>query len=101
MLYVSAYEQKQRLAERLHDPEKRWKFNPSDLEDRKLWKEYQSAYETMLNRCSTSWAPWYVISADRNWTRNATIARIVRRTLEKLHPEYPQPDWKPSDFTIT
>jgi PPK2 family polyphosphate:nucleotide phosphotransferase len=101
MLYVSADEQKQRLAERLHDPEKRWKFNPSDLEDRKLWKEYQSAYETMLNRCSTSWAPWYVISADRNWARNATIARIVRRTLEKLNPEYPQPDWKPSDFTIT
>jgi PPK2 family polyphosphate:nucleotide phosphotransferase len=101
MLHVSADEQKQRLAERLHDPEKRWKFNPSDLEDRKLWKEYQSVYETMLNRCSTSWAPWYVIPSDRNWARNATVARIVRRTLEKLDPKYPQPDWKPSDFTIT
>ena len=74
MLHISREEQGIRLQERLDDPEKRWKFNPDDLEDRKLWDDYQAAYDTMINRCSTAWAPWYVIPADRNWARNWTVA---------------------------
>lgn len=100
MLHVSRKEQGERLQDRLNEPKSRWKFNPGDLEDRKLWDEYQNAYETMLDRCSTDWAPWYVIPADRKWARNAVVAAIVRETLEKMDPKYPQPPWKPSDFKV-
>ncbi|HKH00659.1 MAG TPA: PPK2 family polyphosphate kinase [Bradyrhizobium sp.] len=100
MLHISSEEQKERLTERLEDPKKQWKFNPSDLEDRKLWKDYEEAYEIALGRCSTKWAPWHVIPADRNWVRNAEIARIVRRKLEEMNPQYPKPEWNPADFKI-
>ncbi|MGH6874791.1 MAG: polyphosphate kinase 2 family protein [Aestuariivirgaceae bacterium] len=100
MLHISPEEQKKRLIERVQNPKKQWKFNPADLEDRKLWKEYHKAYEVMLGRCSTKWVPWHVIPADRNWVRNATIARIVRRKLEEMNPQYPKPDWNPADFKI-
>jgi PPK2 family polyphosphate:nucleotide phosphotransferase len=100
MLHISPDEQKQRLIERLQNPQKQWKFNPADLADRKLWGEYRIAYEIMLARCSTKWAPWHVIPADRNWVRNAAIARIVRRKLEKMNPQYPKSEWNPADFKI-
>jgi PPK2 family polyphosphate:nucleotide phosphotransferase len=100
MLHISKEEQRERLLDRLHKPESRWKFNPADLEDRKLWDQYQAAYELMLNRCSTGWAPWYVIPADRKWARNAAIAAIVRQTLEAMNPQYPQPAWNPKDFNV-
>jgi PPK2 family polyphosphate:nucleotide phosphotransferase len=100
MLHISKGEQKERLQERLDDPAKHWKFNPGDLEDRNLWDEYQEAYEIMLNRCSTPWAPWYVIPANRKWVRNATIARIVKATLAAMDPQYPKPSWKPDEFSI-
>src|SRR3954468_2817980 len=100
MLRISKAEQAERLQERLDDPKKRWKFNPSDLEDRALWDEYVAAYETVLERCSTKHAPWYVIPADRKWARNAAIARIVRTTLETMDPQYPEPDWDPKDFKV-
>ena len=61
MLHISKEEQRERLQARLDEPESRWKFNPGDLEDRKRWDEYEAAYELMLNRCSTEWAPWHVI----------------------------------------
>jgi PPK2 family polyphosphate:nucleotide phosphotransferase len=100
MLRISKAEQAERLQERLDDPKKRWKFNPSDLEDRVLWDEYVGAYDTVLERCSTKHAPWYVIPADRKWARNAAIARIVRTTLETMDPQYPEPDWDPKDFKV-
>lgn len=100
MLHISKKEQGKRLQERLDEPQKRWKFRAGDLDDRKLWDAFMAAYETALTRCSTEWAPWYVIPADREWVRNATIATIVRTTLERLDPKYPTPDWKPSDFKI-
>ncbi|EIM28189.1 polyphosphate kinase 2 family protein [Microvirga lotononidis] len=100
MLHISKDEQKERLQERLDDPTKHWKFNPSDLEDRQRWDEYQEAYEIMLNRCSTKWAPWHVIPADRKWVRNAAIASIVKATLEEMDPQYPKVSWKPGDFKI-
>ena len=101
MLHISKEEQAERLRERVSTPEKRWKFNPGDLDDRALWDDYMAAYETAVNRCSTAHAPWYVIPADRNWTRNAIIARIVRETLEAMNPQYPQPkDWDPATVTV-
>lgn len=100
MLHISKDEQKERLQERLDDSTKHWKFNPGDLEDREHWDDYQDAYETMLNRCSTKWAPWHVIPADRKWVRNAAIATIVKATLEEMDPQYPKVSWKPGDFKI-
>ncbi len=101
MLHISKEEQATRLRERIADPAKRWKFNPADLEDRKLWGDYMAAYEMAVSRCSTAHAPWHVIPADRNWVRNAAIARIVRETLEGMNPRYPQPrDWSPDKIKV-
>ena len=100
MLHVSRGEQAERLQARLDEPASRWKFNPGDLDDRKLWPEFQSAYEIMLQRCSTAHAPWHVIPAEHKWVRNTVIAAIVRATLEEMDPQYPKPKWDPKDFKI-
>ncbi len=101
MLNISKDEQAERLRERVADPEKRWKFNPGDLEDRKLWDQYMVAYEAALTRCSTEHAPWHVVPADRNWVRNAVVARITRETLEAMDPKFPEPkDWDPATIQI-
>jgi PPK2 family polyphosphate:nucleotide phosphotransferase len=101
MLHISKDEQRERLQERIDMPEKRWKFNPSDLDDRALWDQYMAAYETALTRCSTTHAPWHVIPADRNWVRNAAIARIVRETLEEMNPQYPEAKgWDPKTIKV-
>src|SRR5262249_15634555 len=84
MLHISKEEQGERLRERLEVPEKRWKFNPSDLEDRKLWDQYQKAYETVLQRCSTEWAPWHIVPADSRSRRDAIAARLIRGALEDM-----------------
>ena len=100
MLHISKEEQRERLQRRLDRKKGRWKFQPGDLDDRVLWEDYQHAYEIMLERCSTEWAPWYVIPADHKWARNAAIAKIVRETLEGMDPQYPEVGWAPKDFTI-
>ena len=100
MLHISRKEQRERLQARLDEPQSRWKFNPSDLDDRKLWDKFSAAYEIMLDKCSTAWAPWHVIPADRKWARNAAIAAIVRETLEEMNPQYPKPAWDPKSFVI-
>jgi PPK2 family polyphosphate:nucleotide phosphotransferase len=88
-LHISKEEQKARLQARLDDPTKRWKFSPSDLAERKHWDDYQTAYQIALERCSTEWAPWFIVPADRKWYRNAVVARILRTTLEALNLAYP------------
>lgn len=100
MLHVSKEEQGERLRERLEVPAKRWKFNPSDLEDRKLWDEYQHAYETALQRCSTPWAPWHVVPADSRSRRDALAARLIRGALEDMKPEYPDPGYRLEHYQI-
>jgi PPK2 family polyphosphate:nucleotide phosphotransferase len=100
MLHISKKEQGERLQARLDEAKHRWKFNPDDLEDRKLWNAYMAAYELMLDRCSSDWAPWFVIPANHKWARNAAIASIVRQTLEVMNPRYPKPDWDPKSFVI-
>jgi PPK2 family polyphosphate:nucleotide phosphotransferase len=100
MLNISKDEQGQRLRERLEVPEKRWKFNPGDLEDRKLWDQYQTAYETALQRCSTPHAPWHVVPADSRSRRDAIVARLIRAELEAMDPRYPDPGYRPEQFEI-
>jgi PPK2 family polyphosphate:nucleotide phosphotransferase len=101
MLNISKDEQATRLQERIDDPTKRWKFNPGDLEDRKLWEDYMSAYQIALKRCSTDHAPWHVIPSDRNWVRNYIIGKIVREKLEELNPQYPEAKgWDPETLKV-
>ena len=88
-LHISREEQTKRLRARLDDPSKRWKFSPRDLAERKYWDDYMSAYQLALERCSTEWAPWFVVPADRKWYRNAVVARIVRSTLAALDLAFP------------
>jgi len=100
MLHISKEEQGERLRERLEVPEKRWKFNPGDLEDRKLWDDYQAAYETVLQRCSTAHAPWHVVPADSRSRRDAIASRLIRAELEAMKPEYPDPGYRPEQYQI-
>jgi PPK2 family polyphosphate:nucleotide phosphotransferase len=100
MLHISKEEQRERLLARLEEPESRWKFDPGDLDDRRHWDDYQAAYETMLERCSTPHAPWHVIPADRKWVRNALVAAIVRAKLEAMDPQYPEPAWTPGQYSV-
>ncbi|MCE9621656.1 MAG: polyphosphate kinase 2 family protein [Actinomycetia bacterium] len=88
-LNVSQDEQRKRLQERVDDPEKRWKFRMGDLEDRKLWPEFQEAYTDALAKTSTDKAPWYVVPADRNWVRNLAVAKILLHHLEEMKPQLP------------
>jgi PPK2 family polyphosphate:nucleotide phosphotransferase len=88
-LHISKEEQKERMQARLDDPIKRWKFNPKDLDERKLWDDYMAAYEEALNRCSTPYAPWFVVPADRKWFRNWAVSDTLVRALEKLDMKFP------------
>ncbi len=92
MLHISKAEQAERLRARLDDPEKRWKFERGDLDTRKRWDDYRSAYEEALERCSTDHAPWHVVPADRKWYRNWAVSTIVRANLEAMDPRTPPPD---------
>jgi PPK2 family polyphosphate:nucleotide phosphotransferase len=89
-LHISLGEQKERLQKRLDNPKKRWKFSHEDLVKRSQWHEYQTAYEEMLERCNTTYAPWYVIPADQKWYRNLAIARVLVETLRGMNLELPQ-----------
>jgi len=88
-LNVSKAEQAQRLQERIDDPEKHWKFRAADLEERKLWDHYHRAYEDAISETSTDDAPWYVVPADHNSTRNLAVAQLLLRTLKALDPKVP------------
>jgi PPK2 family polyphosphate:nucleotide phosphotransferase len=89
-LHVSKEEQKSRLMERLVDPNKRWKFNERDLDERQLWSEHQTAYEEALAATSTKKAPWFVIPADDKWYARAAIADIIVGHVESLGLNYPK-----------
>ncbi len=90
-LHISKEEQKERLQARLDDSSKHWKFNAEDLAERERWDEYQMAIEEMLQRTSTSFAPWHVVPADRKWYRNLVITQTLIETLEGLKLAYPEP----------
>jgi PPK2 family polyphosphate:nucleotide phosphotransferase len=94
-LHISKDEQKKRLEQRLADPEKHWKFDPQDLEERKYWDDYQEAYKQAIAETNADHAPWYLIPADSKTHRNLAIASVVLETMESMklayppaHPEY-------------
>jgi PPK2 family polyphosphate:nucleotide phosphotransferase len=100
-LHLSRDEQRKRLQERLDDPEKRWKFRAGDLDDRALWTDFAAAYEEALHMTSTDAAPWYVVPADHNWSRNLAVAEILVAALERLDPRLAEPDPGIESATIT
>ncbi|MFE3739488.1 PPK2 family polyphosphate kinase [Streptomyces sp. NPDC059134] len=92
-LHIGYEEQRDRLLARLDNPDKHWKFQPSDIADRALWPAYQEAYELALRRCSTRAAPWYVVPSDRKWYRNWAISTLLLEHLDALAPVYPAGDF--------
>jgi len=88
-LHISADEQKRRLAARLGDPSKHWKYNPGDVDARAHWPAYQEAYAAALTRCSTDVAPWHVVPSDRKWYRNWAVATLLHDQLQALDPQWP------------
>ena len=89
-LHISKQEQAERFLARLDRPHKRWKFNPGDLEERHYWDNYQEAFEDMLSKSSTPWAPWYVIPSDRKWYRNLSVASVIVDKLASLGMQFPE-----------
>ena len=99
-LHISLDEQAERLQERLDEPEKRWKFNPADLSERKRWRDYMDAYEEAIAETSTDAAPWYVIPSDRRWYRKLAVAEITAQALRDLDLRYPDPPDGLDDLVI-
>ena len=90
-LHISKNEQKRRFQERINDPSKRWKFDPADLEKRKLWDGYEQAFEDMLEKCSSKESPWYIVPSDQNWYRDLVVTSVIVETLKDMNPQYPAP----------
>ncbi|MFE7741864.1 polyphosphate kinase 2 family protein [Nocardia sp. NPDC057455] len=90
-MFVSLDEQKRRLAERLERPDKFWKFNPADIDERAYWPAYQEAYQAMLDRTSTEYAPWHVMPADRKWFSRLAVTELLIAALERLRLDWPLP----------
>ncbi|WP_022923816.1 polyphosphate kinase 2 family protein [Serinicoccus marinus] len=99
MLHISADEQKERLAERLERPDKHWKFNPGDLDERAYWDDYQEAYQALLERCSTDAAPWFVVPADRKWYARLAVQQLLLEHLRGLDLAWPEADFDVAEQT--
>jgi PPK2 family polyphosphate:nucleotide phosphotransferase len=91
LLHISFDEQRERLLDRLDDPDKRWKFDERDIDERQRWPAYQDAFREVLRRSNPDDAPWYVVPADRKWYRNWAVGRLLLETLAEMAPEYPRP----------
>jgi PPK2 family polyphosphate:nucleotide phosphotransferase len=89
-LHLSRDRQKKRLLERLADPEKSWKYSPSDLTERQYWDQYQSAYEEAITATSTPWAPWYIVPADHKYEARALVGAIVVDAIDSLDLHKPK-----------
>jgi PPK2 family polyphosphate:nucleotide phosphotransferase len=91
-LHISKDEQKRRIEERIANPTKHWKLSPADIEERQYWDDYTEAYEDAISRCSTKYAPWFIIPANHKWFRNLAVSKILVEALEKMNPKYPTPE---------
>jgi polyphosphate kinase 2 (PPK2 family) len=100
MLHISKDEQERRLRARLDNPQKWWKFNPSDLKERAFWDDYQEAYEDAINRCTSDHAPWHVVPANRKWARDLAVIELLFRVLKKMDPQYPKLTFDPKIIAI-
>ncbi|MET0716524.1 MAG: polyphosphate kinase 2 family protein [Mycetocola sp.] len=95
MLHISADEQKARLLQRLDRPDKHWKFNPGDIDERQHWPAYQKAYQTVFERTSTEVAPWHVVPANKKWYARVAVQRLLLDALTEIDPQ-----WPPADFNV-
>ena len=94
-LHISPGVQKERLAARLNDPAKYWKYDPGDLDTRSKWAEYIEAYNELLSRCNPDVAPWYIIPSDHKWYRNWAMGRILLETMRSM-----KLTWPPANFDV-
>jgi PPK2 family polyphosphate:nucleotide phosphotransferase len=94
-MFVSLKEQKRRLSERLQRPDKYWKYNPADIDERKLWPKYEQAYQVMLDRTSTEYAPWHILPCDKKWYSRLAVNELLIETLKRLDMS-----WPPADFDV-
>jgi PPK2 family polyphosphate:nucleotide phosphotransferase len=90
-LHISKDEQKKRIEQRLEDPAKKWKFSEADLKEREYWDDYMDAYENVLTKCSTEYAPWHIIPANKKWYRNLVIGEIIVNALKEQNMKFPEP----------
>jgi len=95
MLQIGSDDQKERLMERLDRPDKHWKYNPGDVDERLRWDEYQEAYQLALERTSTPMAPWFVVPAEKKWYARLAVQHLLIEALERL-----QLEWPPADFDV-
>lgn len=93
MLHISADEQKERLAERLDRPDKHWKFNLGDLDERALWPAYQEAYQLAIERTATPDAPWFVVPANRKWYARIAVQQLLVDAFSGLDLRWPAADF--------
>ncbi len=93
MLHLSKDEQRERLADRLARPDKHWKFNPGDIDERARWDDYQEAYQLVFERTATADAPWFVVPADRKWYARLAVQHLVIDALERMDLDWPKADY--------
>lgn len=93
MLHISKDEQRERLAERLERPDKYWKFNPGDIDERELWGDYMSAYEYAIDETNTEAAGWHIIPANKKWYARLAVATLLLEALEKIDPQWPAAEY--------
>jgi len=93
MLHVGRDEQKARLRERLDRPDKHWKYNPGDVDERMLWNDYQQAYELAISRTDAEHAPWFIVPADRKWYARLAVQHLLLQALESIDPQWPAADF--------
>ena len=99
-LYISKAEQKKRFETRLADPSKHWKFSEADVREREYWDDYMEAYEDAISKCSTEWAPWYIIPANKKWYRDLVVGETIVKTLKGLNMKYPDLKIAPGKIKI-
>ena len=90
-MHIDREEQLARFRGRLSDPQRHWKISESDFTESELWDDYEEAYEDVLSKCSTDYAPWFIIPSNHKWFRNLAISQILVETLESLDMRLPQP----------
>ncbi|WP_460796735.1 PPK2 family polyphosphate kinase [Microbacterium sp. GXF0217] len=93
MLHISQDEQKERLMERLDRPDKHWKYNPGDVDERMLWPAYMDAYQAVFDRTSTDAAPWHVVPANRKWYARLAVQELLLTALQDIDPKWPAADF--------
>ena len=93
MLHISPEEQKTRLMERLDRPDKHWKYNPGDVDERLVWPQYMQAYQTVFDRTSTAVAPWHMIPANAKWYARLAVQELLLGALEDIDPQWPKADY--------